>query len=127
MTIDLRSPVEATLAQAEERFMATIEALCAAENVLLETERLVRLEPVNFDPNLVSLVETLAAERGLSHRQMVSGAGHDAQMFAAITPSCMIFVPSIGGISHNVQEATEEADLIAGCQLLSDVVLRLAD
>jgi beta-ureidopropionase / N-carbamoyl-L-amino-acid hydrolase len=127
MTIDLRSPVESTLAEAEERFMATVQALCAAENVLLETERLVRLEPVRFDPDLVSLVETLAAKRGLSHRQMVSGAGHDAQMFAAIAPSCMIFVPSIGGISHNVQEATEEADLIAGCQLLSDVVLRLAN
>lgn len=127
MTIDLRSPVESTLAHAEERFMATVQALCAAENVLLETERLVRLEPVRFDPDLVSLVETLAAKRGLSHRQMVSGAGHDAQMFAAIAPSCMIFVPSIGGISHNVQEATEEADLIAGCQLLSDVVLRLAN
>ena len=126
MTIDLRSPVEATLSLTEDRFMATVEALCAAENVQLEREQLVRLEPVIFDATLVSLVETLAAARGLSHRRMVSGAGHDAQIFAAIAPACMIFVPSIGGISHNVQEATEAADLIAGCQLLSDVVLRLA-
>jgi N-carbamoyl-L-amino-acid hydrolase len=126
MTIDLRSPVEATLSLTEDRFMATVEALCAAENVQLEREQLVRLEPVSFDATLVSLVETLAAARGLSHRRMVSGAGHDAQIFAAIAPACMIFVPSIGGISHNVQEATEAADLIAGCQLLSDLVLRLA-
>jgi N-carbamoyl-L-amino-acid hydrolase len=126
MTIDLRSPVEATLSLTEDRFMATVEALCAAENIHLEREQLVRLEPVTFDATLVSLVETLAAERGLTHRRMVSGAGHDAQIFAAIAPSCMIFVPSIGGISHNIQEATEAADLIAGCQLLSDVVLRLA-
>jgi N-carbamoyl-L-amino-acid hydrolase len=57
---------------------------------------------------------------------MTSGAGHDAQMIARIAPTAMIFVPSIGGISHNPREHTPDADLVAGASILLDVVTRLA-
>jgi N-carbamoyl-L-amino-acid hydrolase len=53
---------------------------------------------------------------------MTSGAGHDAQMMARICPAAMIFVPSYNGISHNPLEHTDEADLIAGANVLLDVV-----
>jgi N-carbamoyl-L-amino-acid hydrolase len=57
---------------------------------------------------------------------MTSGAGHDAQMMARICPSGMIFVPSVRGISHNPAEHTEEADLVAGANVLLRAMLRLA-
>ncbi len=57
---------------------------------------------------------------------MTSGAGHDAQMLARICPSGMVFVPSIGGISHNPAEHTEAHDLIAGCDVLLATLVELA-
>jgi len=56
---------------------------------------------------------------------MVSGAGHDAQMMARVCRAAMIFVPSVGGISHNPDEHTPEEDLAAGAGVLLDVVLKL--
>ena len=88
--------------------------------------RLARFEPVAFDPGIASLVEETARELGLGVRRMTSGAGHDAQMMARICPSGMIFVPSVRGISHNPAEHTEEADLVAGANVLLRAMLRLA-
>lgn len=89
-------------------------------------ERLARFEPVKFDQGIVGLIEKAARNRGLACRRMTSGAGHDAQMIARIAPSAMIFVPSIGGISHNPKEFTADEDLVAGTNILLDVVRRLA-
>jgi N-carbamoyl-L-amino-acid hydrolase len=94
--------------------------------VTITVERLVRFEPVTFDARIVEMVERAAGKRGLASKRMTSGAGHDAQMMARIAPSAMIFVPSAGGISHNPHEHTPDADLIAGANILLDVVTRLA-
>ena len=125
-TVDLRDPDERRL-QAEEAALATyLNELSAAEKVKISVERLTRFEPVTFDGNIVRLVEDAARERGLASKRMTSGAGHDAQMIARIAPSAMIFVPSIDGISHNPRECTADADLVAGANILLDVVTRLA-
>jgi len=62
---------------------------------------------------------------GLTSRRMTSGAGHDAQMLARLCPSAMIFVPSVGGISHNPAEHTEPEDLIAGANVLLHTLWQL--
>ena len=54
------------------------------------------------------------------HQRMPSGAGHDAQILAQIMPSAMLFVPSIGGISHHYSENTSDADIVLGCQVFTD-------
>jgi len=97
-----------------------------AEGVTVSVERLARFESVTFDRRIVELVEGSARARGLASKRMTSGAGHDAQMIARIAPSAMIFVPSVGGISHNPRERTSDADLVAGANILLDVVTRLA-
>ena len=79
-----------------------------------------------FDPASVALVEDTARALGFSVRRMPSGAGHDAQMFARICPTAMIFVPSVGGISHNVKEYTTQPDLEAGANVLLHTLLHLA-
>lgn len=125
-TVDLRDPDDSRL-QAEEAALADyLKALAAAEDVTISVERLARFEPVTFDLEIVELVEDAARKRGLASKRMTSGAGHDAQMIARIAPAAMIFVPSIGGISHNPREHTPDADLSAGADILLDVVARLA-
>jgi N-carbamoyl-L-amino-acid hydrolase len=57
---------------------------------------------------------------------MPSGAGHDAQMFAPNCPTAMIFVPSKDGISHNIREHTDAADIQAGANVLLQTILHLA-
>jgi len=125
-TVDLRDPDEQRLQAEEAALAAYLEDLAAAEEVTIVVERLARFEPVTFDRGTVELVEEAARGRGLASKHMTSGAGHDAQMIARIAPSAMIFVPSIGGISHNPREHTPDADLVAGANILLDVVSRLA-
>lgn len=121
-TVDLRDPDENRLQAAEQRFADFLVALAAREGVVIETDRLVRFQPVAFDPGLVDRIEAAAQRRGLPHMRMTSGAGHDAQMMARIAPSAMIFVPSREGISHNPREHTDDEQLILGAQVLLDVV-----
>jgi len=126
-TVDLRNTDEAKLQQAEAKVAAHIAEVAAAERVEVEAKVLARFEPVIFDAGLVDRVEHHARALGLSTRRMPSGAGHDAQMMQRICPTAMIFVPSVAGLSHNVKEHTEAADLVAGAELLLNLVLELAE
>ncbi|MFJ4444808.1 Zn-dependent hydrolase [Pseudomonas sp. NPDC089422] len=123
-TVDLRDPDESRLIQAEQQLAARLADIAEEEGVSIETEQLVRFQPVTFDPSLANAIEASARRLGLSHRRMTSGAGHDAQMIARIAPAAMIFVPSRGGISHNPREHTDDEQLLNGAQVLLDVVQR---
>jgi N-carbamoyl-L-amino-acid hydrolase len=125
-TVDLRDPNEERLAAEERALAGHLEKIAKEEGVTIATERLARFAPVTFDQALVAHIEAAANGHGLKHRRMTSGAGHDAQMIARIAPAAMIFVPSVGGISHNPKEFTPEKDLVAGANVLLDVVRRLA-
>ena len=74
-------------------------------------------------PTMVDLVEATAHRLGHSTRRMPSGAGHDAQMLARLCPTAMVFTPSVNGLSHNIAEYTEAADLEAGANVLLQVIL----
>ena len=126
MTIDIRNTDEATLQRAEAATFEFIDQAAKAEGVEMTRRTLARFEPVDFAPAMIDLVEQAAKSEGLSVRRMPSGAGHDAQMFAPNCPTGMIFVPSRGGISHNVREFTEASQLIAGANVLLDVVQQVA-
>lgn len=122
-TVDLRDPDETALLVAESRLSKFLIAIAEEEGVEISCERLVRFQPVTFDPELADEIEASAKRRGLSYRRMTSGAGHDAQMIARIAPAAMIFVPSRGGISHNPLEHTDDDQLLKGAEVLLDVVL----
>ncbi|MBX5204283.1 Zn-dependent hydrolase [Rhizobium sp. NZLR1] len=125
-TVDLRDPDEDRLKEEENALAAFLDLLSSDEKVGVSVERLARFEPVKFDRAIVQRIEVAAGDRGLACRRMTSGAGHDAQMIARIAPSAMIFVPSRGGISHNPKEFTSDTDLVAGANILLDVVCGLA-
>lgn len=81
---------------------------------------------VEFDAACVGLVRSAAEALGHPHRDIVSGAGHDAVFLARIAPTAMVFVPCEGGISHNERENATPSDLAAGCDVLLQVVLQRA-
>jgi N-carbamoyl-L-amino-acid hydrolase len=126
LTVDLRNLDEGRLAGAEQALATFLEQLAAREDVTIATHSLGRFAPVQFPADMVAAVETTANELRLPCRRMPSGAGHDAQMMARLCPAVMIFVPSIGGLSHNVREDTAAAHLAAGAEVLLGVAMRAA-
>lgn len=126
VTVDLRNTDEQALQEAERRLAAELDRLAEAEGVTVTTRSTARFEPVTFDPAVVDLVASTAADMGLSVRRMPSGAGHDAQMMARVCPTGMVFVPSVKGISHNPAEHTEPEDLVAGANVLLRTLVKLA-
>ncbi len=126
-TVDLRNTDDVRLKEAEACVAAHIAEVAREERLEVEAKVLVRFEPVIFDAGLVDRVEHHARALALSTRRMPSGAGHDAQMMQRICPTAMIFVPSVAGLSHNVKEYTEPGDLVAGAQVLLNLVLELAE
>jgi N-carbamoyl-L-amino-acid hydrolase len=112
-----------------DRLTAGLEELAAEANhgpcrVMLVP--IGRSTPQVMDPRLQAALEE-AAERHAPgrHQRMPSGAGHDAQIFAERLPSGMLFVPSIGGISHHHAEDTKEDDIVLGCQAMVDAAAAL--
>jgi N-carbamoyl-L-amino-acid hydrolase len=87
---------------------------------------LLGLEPVAMDARLRSALEAGAeAVTPGKWRKMPSGALHDATNVARLLPVAMVFVPSIGGLSHTFAEDTAEDDLVAGVQVLAHAVAAL--
>jgi N-carbamoyl-L-amino-acid hydrolase len=72
-------------------------------------------------------VRGAAAAQGYPHQDIISGAGHDACYMARVAPTAMIFVPCVGGISHNEIEDAKAEDLTAGGNVLLNVVLDCAN
>jgi N-carbamoyl-L-amino-acid hydrolase len=126
VSIDLRNTDEALLQEAQRRLDAFVADIAAREGVTVTSRSLARFEPVIFPDSMVSMVEAEAQSRGLSSRRLPSGAGHDAQMMARVCPAGMIFVPSVGGLSHNVRELTYPQHLEAGANVLLGLIQRLA-
>jgi N-carbamoyl-L-amino-acid hydrolase len=94
--------------------------------VTIDVRQIVHFSPCEFAPELVASVRNAAKELGFSHRDIVSGAGHDAVYLARVAPTAMIFVPCEGGISHNEIENARPEDLAAGCDVLLQAVLARA-
>jgi len=121
---DLDNGIMEGLATACRRVLSSI---ARRHKLKFEYEEMSWLKPAHCDTELVELIEKKTKELGYSYKIMPSGAGHDAQFFCDHTRSAMIFVPSVGGISHAPDEWTHWSDVERGCQLLLDCVLELAE
>ncbi|MFW6346602.1 MAG: Zn-dependent hydrolase [Halomonas sp.] len=126
-TVDLRNTDNTRLQQAEQELDDFVERLAEQEGIRVERRTLARFDPVPFDPAMVDRVEASARALGHSVMRLPSGAGHDAQMLARVCPTSMIFVPSAGGISHNINEYTAPQDVEAGANVLLQVLLTLSE
>lgn len=81
--------------------------------------------PAPTNPKIREIIAEAAKDSGLSFKYMPSGAGHDAQDMAKIVPTAMIFVPSVGGISHSPLEFTTARDMANGATVLYHTILQL--
>ncbi|EYR79428.1 MULTISPECIES: hydantoinase/carbamoylase family amidase [unclassified Shinella] len=120
MLLQVRDADPAVLA----RMRAALEDLVAFTRQTgpceVELELLAESEPHEMNSNFQDTLESVASRMAPRQWQrMPSGAGHDAQILARIMPAGMLFVPSIGGVSHHVDEDTREDDIVLGCEVLA--------
>ncbi|TDC20534.1 Zn-dependent hydrolase [Streptomyces sp. 8K308] len=125
LSVDIRDSSVRRLAAAEDAFREKLAALARREQLDITVHDAIRTDPVHTDQRLRRAIASSARDLGLGYETLPSGAGHDAQVVADIAPVGMIFVPSIGGVSHVPSERTAPEDLIAGADVLLHTVLRL--
>ena len=125
MTIELRDLSTEKL----EKIAAEIRA--RGEQIARETRTTIKIGPLSSNPPALAspamqeIIERSAKSLGLTTSRLPSGAGHDAQMMAQLSPMGMIFVPSVGGISHSPKELTSWEDCARGADVLLGAVLEL--
>jgi len=122
-TVDLRHPDESVLDRMEKDYREALPKIAGELSLELEEKRIWDSPAVKFAPNLISCVREGASQAGYTMREMASGAGHDAAYIARVAPTTMIFVPCLGGISHNEAESTTLEECGAGSQVLLNAVL----
>jgi N-carbamoyl-L-amino-acid hydrolase len=125
MTVDLRHPDDAVLAAMEAALHAATARIADQERVRIDTRKLHDVAAVRFDSQCIAAVRAAATGLGYAHRDIISGAGHDAVHLARVTPAAMIFVPCKDGLSHNEEESALFGDCAAGAQVLLEAALAL--
>ena len=122
-TVDLRHPDEKILDKMEAAYREALPKIADALKVTFEEKCIWKSPAVKFAPELIECVRKGANQAGFTSREMASGAGHDAAYIARVAPTTMIFVPCLGGISHNEAESTTLEECGAGAQVLLNAVL----
>ena len=127
-TVDMRHPDGGTMDAMDHGLREAFERARGRHGgeIDLHLHEIWYAPPVAFDPGCIDAVRQAAATLGLSAREIVSGAGHDAVYMARIVPTAMIFVPCKDGISHNEAEDATPDDLAAGCNVLMHAMLERA-
>lgn len=126
-TVDFRHPDAEVLARMDQALREGARRIVEDLQLEMDFEQIWHSPPVPFDRDCVASVRKATESLGLSHREMVSGAGHDACYIARVAPTSMIFVPCEDGISHNELERADADDLAAGCDVLLKAVLERAN
>lgn len=123
LTIDLRDLDSAKLTRFAGVFEKLARDIGAATDTTFTFAQLIDSAPAIADEHVMQWIESSASALGLSQQRMPSGAGHDAQEIAHIAPMAMIFIPSIGGISHSPKEFSKPDDITNGANVLLNAVI----
>jgi beta-ureidopropionase / N-carbamoyl-L-amino-acid hydrolase len=126
LTIDLRHWDAAVLDGMVAALKAQIADIARRVGVAADLSPTADFPPLRFNESCVAAVRGSAERLGYSHRDIVSGAGHDAIFLAEVAPAGMIFVPCENGISHNEAENAKSEDLAAGASVLLHAALTRA-
>jgi N-carbamoyl-L-amino-acid hydrolase len=122
-TIDFRHPDDRVLDVMETKLRASLAEIVQPLRLGYNEARIWDSPAVKFAPELIECVRVGVEKAGFKSRDIISGAGHDAAYVARVAPTTMIFVPSLGGISHNEAESTSFEECAAGAQVLLNAVL----
>jgi N-carbamoyl-L-amino-acid hydrolase len=126
LAVEFRATSSVELDRLEERLLQEAERIAAARALGLAVRPVGRWEPTSLDASAQKAIANAAAGLGLEALELPSGAGHDAQALAPITPAGMIFVPSKAGVSHSPEEHTKWTDCVNGANVLLRAALELA-
>ena len=126
-TIDFRSPSFDTQDDMEKRLHEGAKEICNTLDLQLEIEKVGHFDPVTFDEGCVSTIRRAAERLGYSHRDIISGAGHDACWINKVAPTAMVMCPCIDGLSHNEAEDISQDWAVAGSNVLFHAVLETAE
>jgi N-carbamoyl-L-amino-acid hydrolase len=126
LSVEFRNAQDATLTAMVASFREFVRGVERECSVAVDLKEVLYFPPSQFSPELIASVREAAQALGLSHRDIVSGAAHDAVYLARVAPTAMVFVPCEGGISHNEIESARPEDLAAGCDVMLRAVLQRA-
>jgi beta-ureidopropionase / N-carbamoyl-L-amino-acid hydrolase len=126
LTVDFRHPDASKLALMDKALRDAVPEIVARTGLTHGITEIFNFPPTAFDTTCVSAVRSAAEQLGLSHRNITSGAGHDAVYMAKVAPTAMIFVPCVDGISHNEAEDIKPEWATAGANVLIRAVLETA-
>jgi N-carbamoyl-L-amino-acid hydrolase len=126
-TIDFRSPSFDTQDDMERRLHEGAKEICNNLDLELEIEKVGHFDPVTFDEGCVSTIRKAAERLGYSHRDIISGAGHDACWINKVAPTAMVMCPCVDGLSHNEAEDISQDWAVAGSNVLFHAVLETAE
>ena len=126
-TVDFRSPNLATIQDMEKRLAEGAKKICDEMGLEVELEKVGGFDPVEFDKDCVSAVRDAADRLGYSHRDIISGAGHDACWINQVAPTAMIMCPCVDGLSHNEAEEISKDWAMAGADVLFHAALETAE
>jgi N-carbamoyl-L-amino-acid hydrolase len=126
MILQFRDADKAVLERFEKALLEIVAAANAQGPCTVECVNLSRTMPLVMDDRFLDAIEESAAGHAPDkYMRMPSGAGHDAQVIGLKLPAAMMFVPSIGGISHHFTENTADADIVLGCQVFADATAKI--
>lgn len=125
-TVDFRCPDRGKLDAMKARLEAEAPVIADALGLGCEIAVSGHYDPVAFDPACVDAVRRAADRLGYAHRDMVSGAGHDACWINRVAPTAMVFCPCVDGLSHNEAEEITEGWARAGAEVLLHAVVETA-
>ena len=125
-TVDTRHPNEEILAKINVDLKNLVNSICSEEGLENEFSVIWEAPTINFHEECVTKVRNAAKSLGYSHRDIVSGAGHDACQMSHIAPTGMIFIPCEGGLSHDEAENTTPEQVAAGADVLLNTVVASA-
>ncbi len=125
-TIDIRSPDKAVLDEMDERLRGGIENIAEGLDIGFAIEQVGHFDPVTFDPSCVTAIRNAAERLGYTHRNIVSGAGHDACWINKVAPTAMVMCPCVDGLSHNEAEEISKEWAAAGADVLFHAVVETA-
>lgn len=123
---DVRHEDPARAAEMQTDFLAAVAEIATRRQLRIDVDPYTTFGPVRFDAKIANTLRTAAQARQMTTRDMLAVAGHDAVMAARICPAAMLFVPSVGGISHNPGEYSTPEQLAKGAQVLLDAVVALS-
>jgi beta-ureidopropionase / N-carbamoyl-L-amino-acid hydrolase len=117
-TLEVRHLDERVIGEAVWAFATRLERISAEEGCRAEVELLSSVPPAPMDAIVMEALEQACTELGRRPARLSSGAGHDAAVLSRYVPSGMLFVPSVGGVSHSPRETTSDEHLVLGARAL---------